>query len=256
MLFTWCMLAAFILFLAPKNLTNKFQLTFARIFSLPLSISRNVSLSARPQSSLTNLVSRREYNKLQNHHANLVEELFEKHKKLEKLAGLRDRFYALEGANLMPADVSRSSIDRLRAELIINRGQNDGLAEGQFVLGDNSIVGTISKVSARTAQVKLLTDPTSRIEIKITPSNIERVLEGTGSNSARIRMINIKHKLKVGYEVKALKKTGLLDAPIIVGKVARCERDSQNPSIWDITVEPCCDIQRLKNVAVIIMNPQ
>ena len=69
-------------------------------------------------------------------------------------------------------------------------------------------------------------------------------------------MIDIKNKLKVGYEVKALKKPGLLDAPMIVGKVARCERDRQNPSIWDITVEPCCDIQRLKIVAVIIMNPQ
>ena len=256
MLFTWFMLAGFIFLFAPQNLTNKFQLAFARIFRWPLSIGRNISLSAHTQSArggLTDVVSRREYNKLQNHLANLTEQLYQKHQKVENLSGLRDRL-PLKGAKLVLADVIREFIDGLRSEFIINRGENDGLAQGQFVLGDNSIIGTISYVSSRTALVKLVTDSTSKIAVKI--AELNRVMQGTGSNSAKVQLLSIKHKVKIGDVVYASKKPGFLDAPMIIGTVAQCKRDDENPSLWDITVKPASDIERLNSVAVIIMNPQ
>jgi hypothetical protein len=52
------------------------------------------------------------------------------------------------------------------------------------------------------------------------------------------------------------KKPGFLDASLIIGTVAKCRRDAENPSIWDITVKPACDIEKLQSVTVIIMNPQ
>ena len=39
-------------------------------------------------------------------------------------------------------------------------------------------------------------------------------------------------------------------------KAGKVRRDNKNPSLWDITVKPGCDITKLSNVAVIIMNPQ
>jgi hypothetical protein len=41
---------------------------------------------------------------------------------------------------------------------------------------------------------------------------------------------------------------------MIIGKVAACERDNENPSLWDITVRPVCDIERINRVSVLIMN--
>jgi len=255
MLFTWFMLAGFILLFAPQNLTNKFQLAFARIFRWPLSIGRSISLSANTQSArggLTDVVSRREYNKLQNHLANLTEQLYQEHQKVENLSGLRDRL-PLKGAKLVLADVIGAFTDGLRSEFIINRGENDGLAQGQFVLGDNSIIGTISYVSSRTALVKLVTDSTSKIAVKI--AELNRVMQGSGSNSAKVRLLSIKHKVKIGDVVYARKKPGFLDVPMIIGTVAQCKRDDENPSLWDITVKPACDIEKLNRVSVIIMNP-
>jgi cell shape-determining protein MreC len=78
-------------------------------------------------------------------------------------------------------------------------------------------------------------------------------MTGNGDNSARIEML--KNKVNVGENVFALRKAGFLDASIIVGKVSRCERNTQSASLWDLTVEPACDIQNLEDVAVIIMNP-
>ena len=253
MLLTWFILAGFIFLLAPQNLTNKFRFAFAHIFRWPLSIGRSVLLSARAHQQLTDVVSRKEHNLLQNYIANITEQLNQGRQKLEKLSGLRDRL-VLEGAKFVLADVITASIDGSRSELIINRGENDGLAKDQFVLGDNSIVGTISDVSSRTAQVKLITDSASKIAVKIAGLNTGWIMQGNGNNSAGLHLI--KYKVKTGDVVYAGKKPGFLDTPMIAGKVAQCKRNDENPLLWDATVEPACDIERLNNVIVIIMNPQ
>jgi len=252
MLLTWFMLAGLIFLLTPQSVTGKFQFAFARIFSMPLSVSRSVSLSARMQHP-TGFVSRRQYNRLQNYLANVTQQLHQERRKLEKLSQLHNRF-VWEGVHFVPADVITAFIDGLHNELIINRGQLDGLDEGQFVLADNSIVGTISDVSSRIARVKLITDSTSNIAVKIAGLNAGRVMQGRGSNSAGISLV--KHKVKTGEDVYADRKPGFLDAPMIVGRVSQCKRDSAIPLLWDITVEPACDIETLDSVAVIVMNPK
>ena len=252
MLFTWFMLAGFIFLFTPPKITNKFQFAFAHIFRWPLSIGRNISLTAPTQQRLENIAGHREA-QFQNHIANIRQELLQAHQRVEKLSGLRNRF-ALEGAKLMLADVIRTSINGTRCQLIINRGENDGLKKGQFVMGNNSIIGVISDVSPRTASVRLITDPTSQIAVTI--ANTTRVMQGIGSNSAKVPLLSVKLKVKLGDIVYADKKPGLLDIAMITGKVAQCKRDDENPSVWDITVEPACSIKGLNNVAVIIMNPQ
>jgi rod shape-determining protein MreC len=248
MVFTWFMLAGFIFLFAPQNLTNKFQFAFARIFRWPLSIGRNISLSARMQPQLTDVVSRRKYNQLQNYLANLTEELNCERQKVEKLSKLRNR-RPLEGAGLVFADVITASTDGL----IINRGENDGLQKGQFVLGDNSIIGTISAVSPRTAKVELITETTSNMAVKI--GELKTVIQGDGKGLVKVQLLSIKHKVKIGDNVYACRKPGSLDAPMIIGTVTQCKTDDENPLLWDITVKPTCDIQKLNEVAVIIMNP-
>jgi cell shape-determining protein MreC len=248
------MLAGFILFFTPLDLTNKLQFAFIRIFHLPLSLSRSVSLSARGEPLVAEVVSRGLYNRLQNHLANVTEQLYQEHQIVEVLSGLRNRF-ALEGAKLVCADVITISIGGEHSELIINRGENDGLAKGQFILSDNSIVGSISDISPRTAQVKLFTDPGSKIAVKIGGANAERLIHGSGQDSAKVKLLSTKYKVMVGDKVMARKKPGFLDAPIIIGVVSKCRRDDANPSLWDITVKPVCDIEQLKTVSVIIMNP-
>ena len=246
------MLAGFILLFASQNLTNKFQFAFARIFRWPLSIGRNISLSASTRSATGGPIDPTRHREYENHIANLEKWLEQKHKKVEELSRLRDR-YPLEDVKFILADVIPAS-DRLANKLIINGGKNYGLQQDQFVLGDNSIIGTISNVSFRSAQVKLVTDPTSNIAVRIAELNVSRVMQGDGSNSAKIQMLSTKHKVNVGDVVYADKKIGLLDDLIIIGKVAQCKRGDE-PMLWDITVKPACDIEGLNSVTVIIMNP-
>ncbi len=249
------MLGGFIFLLAPQNLTNNFRFTFARVFHWPLRVGRNISLSTQTNQPLADVVSRREYNQIQNHLANIIEQRNAEHRKVEKLSGLRD-VAVWERTNFVLADVITASIDGSHGELIINRGGDDGLARGQFVLGDNSVVGVVSEVLPRTAKVRLVTDPASRIAVKISGLDIGRLMHGNGGGSARIPLLAIKHKVKTGDLVYADKKPGFLDVPVITGKVEQCKRDDENPSLWDITVGPVCDIEKLSDVAVIVMYRQ
>jgi rod shape-determining protein MreC len=248
------MLTGLILLFAPQNLTNDLQFAFARIFRWPLTIGKNISLYARTRRSAPGVTFKKE-SQYQNYIANLQEQLRIKHLEVIELSRLRVRFPALENAGLIMADVYRATINGTRSELTINRGENDGLAKGQFVLGDNSIIGTVSDVSPRTARVKLFTDMSSRIAVRIGNLNIDRLMRGSGKDLAKIKLLSTKHKVRVGDKVLAQKKPGLLDASMIIGIVDRCKRDDRNPSMWDITVKPVCDLERLNTITVIIMNP-
>lgn len=256
MLFTWFMLIGFILLFAPQNMTNDLQFAFARIFRWPLTIGKNISLYARTRQVPPELRGKTQY---ENYIANLQEQLRAKHEDVVELAGLREiRLSALDKAGLVVAAVMGASINVTKAELTINRGTDDGIAKGQFVLGDNSIIGTISDVSlrTRTARLKLFTDPASRVAVRIGQLNIDRLMVGAGNNIAKIRLLPTKHKVAVGDKVLAQKNPGFLDAAMIIGIVTECKKDDRNPSLWDITVKPVCDTERLNTVTVIVMNPK
>jgi len=252
MLFTWFMLGGFIFLFAPDRLTNTFQLTFARLFSWPLSIGRGISLATRAR-MITDVVPRREFEQLKSHLANVTEQRDQEHQRVEQLSGLRLRA-DWQRMNFALADIITVS-DGSRSELTINRGQEDSLAVGQFILADNSIIARVSAVSSRTAQVRLFTDPASKIAVKIAGLNVKRIMQGTGQNTAKILNLQTEHKVKKGDEIFAQKEPGFLDTPMIIGRVTQCKRDEQNPMVWDVKVEPVCDIKELKSVAVIVSSP-
>jgi rod shape-determining protein MreC len=255
MVFTWTMLAGLIFLFAPQSMTSKFQFAFARIFNWPLSIGRNFTLLARTQDSPSDVVPRFEYNKLENHLSNLTKLLEQEHQKVERLSGLRSKF-GLEGAKLVCADVITAILEGPRNELMLNRGQDDGLAKGQFVLGVNNVIGVISEITPKQAKVKLFTDKTSSIEADV--AGLKTVLKGNGSNCAKVPLMSLEHrkdKIKTGDVVYACKKPGLLEVPIMIGKVTNCKRDDQKPMLLDITVQPSCDVAELTSVDVITMNP-
>jgi len=251
MLFTWFTLAGFIFLFSPKNLTNKFQFAFHRIFNWPLTIGRNISLSAGTRQPLGDVASGDEYERLRllNHLANVTQQRNDAQQIVQKLSKMRN-IPAWERMGFVFADVITVSIDELRSELFINRGEDDGLAKGQFVLAYRSVIGTISDVDARSAKVRLFTDPKSSTAVRIGGS--DWLMQGNGNNLAKVEMI--KHKVKIDTEIMASKRPGFLDTPMIIGKVARCEHNAQ-PLVWDIMVEPVCNIQKAENVAVIVMNP-
>lgn len=252
MLLVWLTLAGSILLLGPQNITGKFQGAFARIFRLPLRLGRAVTLSAHVVESPGYEFESQEH-QYQNHIANLAAEIEQKNKQIERLAALRQRQYALEGAALVTADVISATVEGTRNELIINRGQSDGLQAGQFVLGENSIIGVLSDVWARTAKVRLVTDLASKLPVTI--EGLEKSVWMFGRGNGQAKALWARKKMPPGTNIMVRKHPGKLDCAMIAGEVKRCDRNEQNALLWDITIRPACDVVMLQSVTVIVMNP-
>lgn len=246
MLFTWFMLAGFILLFIPDKITSRLQLSFAYIFRFPLRIGYSISLSAPTQDFKRDFVSRNEYSKLHTHLMNVVEDCNEAYQKIEQLAGYR-KLKPLEGADFVLANVC----DVSDGKLVIDRGQNDGVSLGQFVLCYNSIIGTVSQLSPGTAEIELFTGPSAKMQVQV--ADEQAILNGTGDDRAEIRFIPKTKTIKTGDSVFASKKPGFLNGTMLLGKVTSCTIDDDNPFFWDIKVEPVCNLKRVTDVAVIVI---
>ena len=250
MLFIWFMLAGFIILLSPQSLTNKFQFAFTRVFRWPLSIGRNISLSAAAREPLKDKdkVSRDEYERLLNHVANVTQQRDDAQLKFQKISKMHN-IPAWKRAGFVQADIITVSVDKLQGKLIINRGKEDGLEKNLFVLANNSIIGTISDVDTHRARVRLFTDPASITKVRI---GNNKLMKGCGNNQAKVEML--KEKVKIDTKIMASKIPGFLGTPMIIGKVVRCVHNDQ-PLLWDITVEPVCNIKESDSIHIIVMNP-
>jgi cell shape-determining protein MreC len=251
MLFAYFMLGGGIFLFTPPSVTGKLQLAYARMFRKPLETGRLVTLAGRPPTEAvdyTKLMTMQQ--RLRNHVANLQAQLEEAHRQIETLSGLqtvreRDRMsFRLAGIINDPGQA--------QTDLLINRGAEDGVAVGQFVLGDLSVIGTISYVSARTARVKLITDPKCTIAVRIGETDDGGVMVGRGLGLAVVPQVFAKDPPKTGDPVYARKTPGFPGVPFVTAEVVESKRDLEAPQTWEVIVRPVSDITNLRDVAVVM----
>ncbi len=253
------LLGVIFLFLVPRDATGRLQLAYAHVFRWPLTLGGGVvrvsKITAERQ-----FVSPREYEdllranqQLRNGSANLQKQLEEANKQLALLTKLQAK-PGLSHMQTIPAKITMLVQD----ELTIGQGRDSGVAVGQYVLSltearldEQCVIGVVSAVDAKGAKVKLITDPTSRLPVRLGNLNVPMVLEGRGDGTAKIRLVPTNHAIRAGDVVYAQAKPGALDAPMIVAEVAQCKKDKDNPHVWDITVRPVCDLGALTDVVVL-----
>jgi len=259
-LLTSLLLASLILLLLPSRLTNQFHFGFFRLFGDLLNLGSTSDITyLNTNVDLSGYVKRSEYDRLQNAYANLYADILEEHTKLEKLAQLRVGL-PRPGTGLVLAEVINASMG-YHHKIIINKGTDDGILPGQYVMGNNSIIGTVSEnLTSGTAQITLSTDADHRMLVEIAANSenafIRGLMQGTGKKDCAVSMISREYKISNGDAVYAAKKPGYLDTPRIIGRVIKCEPDDKNPLLWDIKVEPVYKIDELERVAVIVMNTE
>jgi rod shape-determining protein MreC len=184
----------------------------------------------------------------QNHIANLQAQL---DSQIQENARLRSflKEHPLLNAKFIYCDILQTT----SSELTINCGSSQGLSQGQFVLGDNSIIGAIAQVWSQSAKVTLITSPSSRIVAKI--GDKDAIIQGSRTNEIKAPLLVRKsYDIKAGDPVYCQPRSGFLTTQIIIGKVRECKTDPANPLLWDVTIAPACDIKSLSSVDVIVLN--
>jgi len=258
-LFVSLLLAAFGMLLLPQRWTEPLNTAFRGVFNRVLSFGRQVESSrvTMPVSS-DEYVRRSEYNRLYASYKNTHAQLLAMQEQYSRLARIRSGLPKL-GSALVLAQVTNVFLSPEEQELIISPSTaTEGLAAGQYVIADDTVVGEISAVSRTTARVRLLTDPKQVMPVLIwregADAYIRAQMQGKGNGLARIGMLSrSEHKIFKGDTVYADARAGVLETPTLIGQVVDCRADPAHPLLWDITVLPVCEAAKLREVAVICM---
>lgn len=251
MLFAYLMLVGLIFLFTPARVTNRLQLAYASAFRVPLATGRTVTLASRTAPGQTAGASADTVSRLRNDIAHLQAQLREANTKVNLLAQVRTK-PEWDRMAFPLADVTVAN----PGELIVNRGRIDGVAVGHYVMAmsDHSLIGQVSDVSPHTAKVRLIGDPASRVPVEIGLSGIQGLMEGRGGGIAKVPFVSTQRTVSEG-DIVYVRKGEMLDVPMVVGRVAKCRKDPDEPLLWDITVSPTCDLAALDRVAVVIPGP-
>ena len=255
--FTW-LIAGIVLLVLPRDKTSRVWDLFRSAFNPVLRIGRPVQDDYPPTPlNPDDAVGQEQYRQLWKDYNNLKATLRTLHSDYERLASIRSQLPRAYGAVVMARVIG--PLSSYRHEIVINKGRNDGVRQGQYVLSadKNCIVGVISECSEGNAILRVLTDSKLSLEVRIVNEEQERDIQGlmfgNGKSACKIKMIEREKKIDVGDVVFADAKPGYLNVPMVVGEVSAVEPDDEHPLLWDITVQPAQDMTRLDDVAVIVI---
>lgn len=105
---------------------------------------------------------------------------------------LRALLQATEGRDLefRFAELVQVSLDPYSHQVLIDRGDDDGVFEGQAVIDGLGVMGQVESVSGGQARVRLISDPEHAIPVQILRTGQRTVAFGTG-DSGRLALPNL-----------------------------------------------------------------
>ena len=177
----------------------------------------------------------------------LLDQYREENQRLRKLLGssfVRDERKVV--TEVMAVDTSP-----YRHQMVIDKGQIDGVYVAQAVENEKGIVGQVTFVSAHNSRVLLLTDSLSAIPVQVIRNDIRVIASGSG-NMERINLDHIPISLDI-QEGDLLLTSGLggvYPEGYPVAHVANVERDNAREFAL-IEAEPVVDFERLRYLLLI-----
>jgi rod shape-determining protein MreC len=134
--------------------------------------------------------------------------------------------------------------------IIINRGSDDGIKRGMPVVTQNGLAGRIVQVTASGARVSLLTDPITKINVRIEPSRSVAVLTGSITGDITLEQIPQEADISPGNLILTSGLGGNYPQNIIIGQITSV-RSRENALFQSASVQPVTDFDNISIVLVI-----
>ena len=170
-------------------------------------------------------------------YARLYDQNQELRRELQKMSAWKEAAVQLEQENakllaqnnvrLDPALTAISGVvltdsgTAFRQSVLLNVGARDGVLDGWATMDGLGLVGRISGVGERTARVMLLTDPSSRLPVRILPSGQHALAEGDNTPFPALDFIERPEDVRPGDRVISSGDGGMFPAGLVVGQVAQ-----------------------------------
>lgn len=232
------------------------------IFNLSLNplISLQSWLSVRYLSARDFLTTPREVTQLREQNTLLESQVTQLQTQLieieERLGEAQVCFALLEFGRTNPqydytaATVIGREISPFLQYIIIDKGTQDGIRYGMPVVTQQGLVGRIDAVIANAARVKLITDSTSVVNIRLQSADIEAQLLGSLTGDLSLDMIPLEENIESGDVVLTSGLGGNYPPNIFVGQVLSTQR-RENALFQTASVQPIVDFASINAVLVV-----
>lgn len=134
--------------------------------------------------------------------------------------------------------------------IIIDRGTNQGVRYGMPVVTQQGLVGRVDAVIAGAARVKLITDSTSVVNIRLQSAELEAQLIGSLTGDVSLDMIPLDVFVEPGDVVLTSGLGGNFPPNVFVGQVLSTQRD-ENALFQTATVQPIVPFETISAVLVV-----
>jgi rod shape-determining protein MreC len=149
-----------------------------------------------------------------------VADILRENEELRTALGLRERF-DFKTVTVRVTGVGPSNFEQT---VFIDRGQAEGIRKDQPVVSGQGLVGRVVSVSAHSARVLLLIDPSSAVAARVSSNGETGVLEGRTGDELRFDLFDSDAALTVGETVVTSGyQGGVYPAGIPIGTIARIE---------------------------------
>jgi len=170
----------------------------------------------------------------------------------QKLTQLLDATYTIPEHQIILAHVKSISQSRLKKQVIINKGSNDGIRNTQLVVGSDGIVGQVTQVTPLYSTVLLVTDPTQHMPVKNARNGIRGITKGlaTSDRGMIVEFIPLDSDVKLGdiFVTSGIGTT--YPSGYLVGKVSKIHKPP-NDAFLTIVLKPIQNMDKLEFILIV-----
>jgi len=209
------------------------------VYSLTFNKETYISKNKEMQSQMENLAI--DYVKF--------EALNEEKEKLIKMIG----YVESNDYDVIAAEVLTRINTTTRKSMLINKGSDDGIVSGMMVIeGEGLVLGRVNEVEEHLAWVRLITDPRSKIPVKIMDEGkATGIAGGTYGLLLNMELIPQQEKIHVNDLVVTSNLEQGIPQDLLVGIVNQIDAPGNEP-FKSALIEPMTDFKNIKFVSVII----
>ncbi len=163
---------------------------------------------------------------------------------------------ALLRDDVLVAELIGVSPDPERLQLILNKGENDGVFVGQPLIDADGLMGQVVEVSSNTARALLITDVTHSVPVQVNRNGVRAIAEGTGAlGSLEIRNVSSNTDIQPGDLLVTSGLGGRFPEGYPVAVVKEVERDT-GEAFARVVAVPSAALDRTRHVLLVFTTDQ
>lgn len=146
----------------------------------------------------------------------------------------------------MVTQVISEGSDPYSEQIVINKGSNSSVYEGQPVISDRGVVGQVIAVSHFTSRVLLICDASHALPVQVLRNDVRAIATGSGcGEDLQLEHISGNSDIRPGDVLVTSGLGGRFPEGYPVGVVSSLRRDAQRAETV-IQVHPAAELQRLR----------